>query len=297
MDLQTSTYEVVQSKQSEWFDLDNLSDYNLYLSIGKDDLKIFVADATRREVAYLEHLNFRNRLPTDDLVTCLSRVYQEHLFLQANFWRKIHVCLRSEAFTLVPNEYFQEDALSKYVNTVASTSENQYIYSFQQPSLDAQHVFLAPKELTEWFQDITYPNVHVTFSHQAGALLEGIFHNPQYRHPVDIHIQVESSSLLVLVIRGKVVELCNVFSYRTKQDFAYYTLLVMDELRLDPKTCPVHLYGNIYRKSGIFELLHIYIRDIYFREQHPDGLNLGQDLKLLPAHEYFDLLSLFYLER
>lgn len=295
MEKHTDFYEMVLSQKAERFDVDALSEYNLYLSVGNENFKLVVVDTNTGECLFLEHFRFYNSLPLHELIIALNRLYENHLFLKANFWNQIYVSIQNTPFTLVPNEHFEEPYMSKYLKPTAKIAEDDYIFSYEQVSIEAQNIFVVQRDLVNWFKEVVYPSSHVIFTHQSTAFIEGIFKGNLHSSPVQVHILVENRNLTIAVKRGNVLEFLNAFTFYTAQDFVYFVIFIIDELRLDPKTCPIYLYGNITTRSSIFDLIYRYVHHIIFIKDEFPQLKFSQDFESISQHQYFDTFSMHYL--
>lgn len=296
METQDTSFKTIISVKSENFDLDAIADYQLLLSIGEDALRIAVTDINTKYLLYAEDYQFpSNLLQSNELIAGLSRIFESHLFLKANFWHGITVSFRKSLFTLVPNEHFEEKAVLKYLKLTGEIPAETVCITTEQQTIDARNLFVADKEIINWLQDIVYPSCKIKFIHQTSALIEGIFQNNSGTYPVQMHVQVEKDHLVIIVNRNRVLELCNIFQYQSAQDFIYYVLFIIDELRLDPRTCKLNLYGQINTNSAIFELIHKYIQEISMSKEAPKKINFGASFDNFPFYKYFDLLSMAYL--
>lgn len=295
METQANFYEVTLRLQSERFDVQTLDEYHLILSVGRDAFKVCILDTNTHEIMLIEDYVFYGSPSMTEVLSVFNSIYDAHLFLKANFWKKISVIIRDEPFTLIPNEFFEEDQLGKYLRWISPIPTTHFVYTCEQPTIDAKDVFLINQELLEWLQNVAYAQKKVHFYHQSATFIEGIMNQHHLGQPLQVHIQVEKSYLLVVVKRNKVLEFCNMFHYKTAQDFIYFILLTLDELRLDPQNCQILLYGNIKQQSSIFDLLYRYTKNVQFAKEPIKNLQIGQNLEKLPHYQYFDILSAHYL--
>lgn len=284
------------SFQDDSFDIQSLGNYNLYLSIGQDGLEICVIDTVSNRCLFLEHYSFYVSLSHDQLTSHLNWIYDNHLFLKAYRWNQIKIAHRGKAFTLVPKALFDEDEAVQYLKHLTDVRIDQTIcYSYIE-SIDAMNVFLVEKELIEWFEQIYTSSPKLTFVHQTAGLIEGL--QAQKRKNLDelsnIYLHIEPSYLILTIFKERNLEFCNVFPFSTEQDFLYYVLLVIDELRYFPDKIMAELSGGIEKDYGIYRLLDKYIQqvDISLDHQAMPWVTFGPKFEKAPLYQYFDLFSL-----
>ncbi|WP_299453337.1 DUF3822 family protein [uncultured Microscilla sp.] len=283
------------SFQDDAFDIQALGNYNLYLSIGQDGLEICVIDTQTNRCLILEHYSFYVNLSHNQLTSHLNWIYDNHLFLKAYRWNEIKIAYRGKAFTLVPKALFEEDEAVKYLKHLTDVTIDQTICYSEIESLNIMNVFLVETELVAWFENIYALSEKMSFVHQTASLLKGLKQQRQLGASGLAHLflHVESEYLTLSILKDDQLEFCNVFAYKTEQDFLYYVLLVIDELRYFPDKSVVNLTGNIMPDSSIYELLDQYIQkvEITLNQSSVSWVTFNDKFDK-DIYQYFDLFSL-----
>ncbi|MDX2305052.1 MAG: DUF3822 family protein [Microscillaceae bacterium] len=273
------------------FDIDSMAFYCLYISVGHDNLRFCIIDSKSNRCVLLEDYRFFNQLSTDELIASLNRIYDNDLFLKANFWQKINIIPKGLPFTLIPREFFEESSPEKYLNLSAYKNESYLVVAAEQQSVDAINIFYAEKKLVNWFHK-TYPTRVIEFTHQSAAFIEGVKRQNPKSKQSQTHIFIDNNYFILLVVKEGQLEFCNVFPYHTSNDFIYFVLFVMDELRLDKESCPVKLYGNIDHNSEIFQLIRTYMVYVSVINEQPNWLKFGFAFEEINNYQYFDLYGM-----
>jgi Protein of unknown function (DUF3822) len=275
------------------FNVDLISRYRLYLVIGKDHFKLWVMDSFDKRCLMLEDYRFYSPLEVDELLTALDRIWDSHSSLKANFWQKVSVLVKAKPFTLVPQSVLEQDHLFNYLKPVVGEEKltNHSIFMTSLAGIGAVEIFGIENELVNWFQK-TYPQREVGFYHQVSPFLEGIYKLNEKQRQAQMHIFVEYNHLVLCVQRGGKLELCNIYPYRTAQDFIYFVLFVMDELGLERENCDLKIYGMISQVSEIFRLLRTYVQKINIVSVKPAWISFSHEYDNLPFHYYFDSFCL-----
>ena len=87
----------------------------------------------------------------------------------------------------------------------------------------------------------------------------------------------------------------NAFKYKTKEDFIYYLIFVLDQLKLNPEEIELVLSGLIDKNSKLFEMVYKYVRNITFPPLDA-SYNYSYIFNDIPSHQYSNLLNLFLCE-
>ena len=260
--------------------------YHLYAVAGASRLRLAVLEAERQKVVALDDLPYGGP-------ATLPALAATHELLRQPGWARVRVALTGRAFTLLPAPLFRvgdEAAYLQLHHPLAATEEAlAYPLPLPPPGTDVVSLFAADRQLATWLAGTYGPAGRLL--PQPVALLAGLL---RQRGPAPLARQLclcLTDQELAVLVPGPQVEFCNVFRVTTAEDVVYYTILVMQELGLNPDQDAVTLWGDLTRDSHTFEALSTYVRHLRLGER-PFGLNYSYQLNELPAHQYFDLFSL-----
>lgn len=286
-------YKQEISIRNKDFDIEDLGYYKLYLSIGNDDFRVFIVSSINNTVVFLEHYRFFSRLSSEEIVSSLSRIYDNHPFLKANYWQTIYIAIRGGAFSLVPKEFFNPDNPQSYIKLSEEASENNVLFVNSLRTMETFNIFSIDKAIAQWFQH-TYPSKDLIFTHQTTAFIDSIRYGKKEISENQIHLLIESNYFILIAMddEGNDLDFCNVFEYKTAHDFVYFTLLTLDELRIDKDSCLAKAYGSISENSGIYGMLKRYIPSLQIYKESPSWLKFPSNFYDFPFYRYFDVLSM-----
>ena len=128
--------------------------------------------------------------------------------------------------------------------------------------------------------------------HHTSALLAGLVNQRGAAAPRRLYLNPGQQEL-TLVVLGQHLEYCNVFPCTTAEDVVYYTILVMQELGLDPDQDEVTVWGELTPDSAVFSLLRTYVRNVRFGSR-PGNVQYSYRLNDVFEYRYFDLFSLHF---
>ncbi len=279
------------SVKDDKFDIDNMNSYRLYLSLSANSLRFSIIDSGQDRCMLLQDYRFFGNLNRDDLVSALNRIYDSDLFLKANFWQSVSINIKGKAFTLVPREVFNEDNPEKYLKYVSRDTHENLVVVQAQSTLEAVNVFYVDKVLVNWFHQ-TYPTRVIQFTHQSAAFIEAIRKIGRNSKGTQMHLFLDNNFFLCGVLEKSQLTFCNVFNYRSAQDFLYFILFVADEQRLEAENISIFLHGYVDPVSEVFKLLSTYFQDVQLYTDKASWLNFSYAFDEVPLHFYLDLLGM-----
>ncbi|NJL14866.1 MAG: DUF3822 family protein [Microscillaceae bacterium] len=286
------TYTQEASVRSELFDIDQLSQYVLCLAIGAEGLRFCAIDQNSRQCLMLQHYQFFKKLAADDWFNTLHRIYDNDLFLKANYWQNIEILILEQPFSLVPREFFEESAPDRYLKYSHPKSPAEVVVVTEQPGTDAFSVFYLEKKLLEWFRKM-YPGREIDFNHTSAAFIAGINRQfPDLRTP-SLHVLVEGRQMVVVYFSEGNLRFCNVFGFQQPADILYYLFFTMDELRLEKEKITTYLYGMVLPDSEIYRTLKLYLSDLVLFRQNPNWIKFHHGFDEIHNHFYFGLYTAF----
>ncbi|KAA9327114.1 DUF3822 family protein [Hymenobacter busanensis] len=276
--------------RDETLDAEQLAGYNLYLTAGAAGVRVGVADVRRNKFVLLE--DYAPQAATS-LAGQVQQLAAHHDLVGLPGWNRVRLAVQNRHFTLLPAPLFRDGDEARYLQLHHhADAQHEAVRRFHHPSLDMVSVFAAEKSLVEWFER-TYPGQKLL--HQTSALLEGAVHQSERQGPPRLYLSVGPHELTVVVVRDKRLEFCNVFAFSTPEDFIYYTILVMQELGLNPDEDHVTVWGDLLHDSVLFNVLRKYIRHVRFGNR-PYDLGYSYRLNDVFEYRYFELYSLHLVE-
>jgi len=275
--------------RDEALDTSRLSAYNLYLTVGPASVRVGVADVQRNKFVALEEYAAQPGLSAAAQVQLLAT---QHDLLPQRGWNTVRLAVHNRAFTLLPSPLFAAGDEATYLRLHHSLAPTETACAYRHTGLDIVSVFAAEQALADWFRQ-AYPTGRLL--HQTSALLEGVLHQSETAAPRRVYLSIGHQELTILVMRSKRPELCNVFAFTTPEDLIYYTILVMQELQLNPDQDPVIVWGDLLHDSELFSILRKYIRHLRFGNR-PFDLGYSYRLNDLTEYRYFDLYALHLCE-
>jgi hypothetical protein len=276
--------------RDETFDAAQLSAYNLYLTAGQAGLRVGVADVRRNKFVVLEEYSAPS---ATSLAGQFRTLASQHDLVGQTGWNHVRLAVQNRHFTQLPQPLFRAGDEDRYLRLHHSfDAGHETVHHYTHPGLEMASIFAVEKALAEWFRGI-YPTGRLL--HQTSALLEGVVHQSQQAAPRRLYLSIGHQEVTIVAVRGKRPEFCNTFAFTTPEDLIYYTILVMQELQLNPDQDPVVLWGDLMHHSELFTILRKYIRHLKFGNR-PMDLSYSYRLNEVFEYRYFELYSLHLCE-
>lgn len=272
------------------FEISQIASCHLLIEVSKDRFRFAIQHEKNDMFMWMEDYQIMSVLNENQLLQTLQQIYDQHHFLAANYWKSVSLSVNSNYFTFIPDEIFQREDSSKYINFAAGSqiNENHYIYDFKHQTINAFNIFGVEKKLISWFKEM-YTVKKITPVHLISTLIECIRQLP---NPDGMHVHFEEGSLIVVFFKDNMLHFCNRFNYRTPQDAAYHVLFVINQLNLNAAT-PLTLYGEITTFSEAYALIFKTMTSISFGKM-PENLNFSYFFEDMPEHRYCSLFSILY---
>lgn len=268
--------------RDETFDPANPAAYNLYLLAGPTRLYLAVVDVERQKfVALEEYMLGAGGLPA---------LAAQHDFLAQRGWNAVRLAVTGRAFTLLPAPLFRPGDEAAALRLHHTPTPTETIRHTTHPGQDLVNVFAADAALANWLSATHGATGRLL--HHTSALLAGLVHQRGAAAPRRLYLNPGQQEL-TLVVLGQHLEYCNVFPCSTAEDVVYYTILVMQELGLDPDRDDVIVWGEFTPDSAVFSLLRTYVRNVKFGTR-PGNVQYSYRLNDVFEYRYFDLFSLHF---
>ncbi len=217
----------------------------------------FFDDQSQTYISY-DQYDFKKSDDWTEALRNIEKIFPSEVFQSQ---KNIQICISNSLYTLVPKVLFDEKELESYLSFNHPIEEkNQFIFHHTPlESFDAIVVFAIPRGL-EFLLKAKLPPYQLL--HFSSPILEAIGLNKMEENELLINVQQEQFEI-IYAPSGK-IHFFNSFQYQSKEDFIYFLLYVMEQLKLERETSKLILVGEIEKGSAIYKLLYTYITEVSF---------------------------------
>ena len=243
----------------------------------------FCTTNTHNEVLEFSSYTFSKTKNSPELVLeKLQDIFKKEKSLQYDF-ETVTVIHQNNLNTLVPNEYFKEDALKSYLKYSIKTIATDLITFDELDFMNSKNVYIPYVNINNFlFQNFG----EFEYKHYSSVLLEKLFSIAS--NDICCYIHVSKSTFDIVIIKNSNLQFFNIFEYKTKEDFMYYVLFRLEQLELSTEETLVTVLGDIEEDSDLFRLMYTYIRNIDFLSSKNAVFN---NQKEISKHSNFILLG------
>lgn len=287
----TLKYKLLKKIKDERFDVDKINQYDLLIHISARDVQVGVVDTAESRLLLLEDFVFPSLSSSDELLSALEQLFDDHALLKAGFWKNVKVAIKNTKFVQVPEPLFVEGSEEEYLRFNAHIDpEKESVRWVKNPIPGAVTIFAVSKDLESWLASL-YPNSNLHIFHQSAALIEGVTTVSRERNDSPLYIYVDRFRLHILYAQQGKLIYYNQFVIKQFADYVKYIMLVMKTLNLKQETSDVVLWGYIGKNSPHYHEFYKYINTVVFGNR-PKFLKFGYMFDEVQDHHFFDLYAI-----
>jgi len=180
--------------------------------------------------------------------------------LQLSF-RDVRVYYLTQSFTLVPEELYNAKDPYLYFNAVCHSPATDIIrMECCEPGII--NLYLLKVGLLQYLES-SFPGV------TSENLFSGLIADPSKissGSDACLFINIHLNQLQVMACENQRIVMVNNYHFLTAGDVAYFTMLAIDQLSLDPETAIVFLSGHINTDAELYNTICRYVRNVRFRD-------------------------------
>lgn len=267
-------------------------DYSLSIQVSLDGFSFCVLDPSRNKYSALVKYDFQDMQSPALLADAVKEIISTSEWLGYKY-RNVKIIYESQQMSLIPKPLFDKKYAADYLRFNHLPDPNDEISFDQLPNLDAVNIFALPGNLRTMLKKQFRG---ITINHFSSALIENLLiRNKNFDEGHMIFANVRRQWLDIVILNGRNLLFFNSFHYRTKEDFAYYLIYVIEQLGLNPEKVKLMLMGEILKISDIYNITFKYVRHVDFIRRSED-YGYSYIFDDIPGHFHYNLLNLQHCE-
>ncbi len=209
-------------------------------------------------VFFIEKILDHSTTPEELLMDIETIMFKNNILNEA--FSEVSVIYSTPVYSLVPHSLFDETKASEYLKFNSKILANDYMAHDLIEDQDIVIVYVPFMNINNFFFD-KYGSF--SYYHATTIMLKAILEKEKYTLP-KMYLHFQKNSFDCIVLKNGELQLCNSYTYKTPEDFIYYTLFCMEQLNLNPENLPVILCGEIEKEDENYKIAYTYIRNVKF---------------------------------
>lgn len=281
------TMQVTRKKNNN-FDFTNVENCIISIQISLDGFSFCILNTDLQEVVALASYDFLDKNPTPEIVLSnLKMLYKEEPVYSKQF-KSVNVCFKNSLNTLVPNEFFEPELASKYLQNTIKVLKNDFIAFDELTEVNATNVYIPYVNIINYFLDLYGP---FNYQHVATVLVNNLLQINKINGGTHTYVNCSKNELEIVVLSDHKLVLYNTHKITATEDFVYFLLFTYEQLGLNPEKDSLHLLGTIDEQSAYYQGIQKYIRNVSFL-RYPYKYN-ADILNSISNHQQFVVLNQF----
>jgi len=248
----TKKKEIKNTENSE------LSYKKLSIQISLNGLSFCVLDSVENSIIKQESVSFNEQLNPFQVLKRLKELVEQNSLHKVKF-SEVTVIHRNTLFSLVPKALFNENELANYLKFNTKILANDHISFDEIIDHDIVNVYIPFVNINNYIFELFG---EFEFKHNGTVLIESLLSNFNSGKETIAYVHVLDQQIDITILSQKKLLFFNSFTFQTKEDFIYYVLFTIEQLKLDTETLKLRLFGAIEEGDALYTICYKYIRNV-----------------------------------
>ena len=232
--------------------------HKLSIQISLNGLSFCVLNTLDNTLLVSEHRTFPKELIPFEVQKNLKELLEKHQVAKYTF-SEVIVIHRNKLFSFVPKSFFDEKELANYLKFNAKILANDLIVFDEIESYDLINVYVPFVNINNYIYDLFG---EFEFKHSGTVLVQSLLNQHSNGNETVCYVQVVEQGMDITVISQKKLLFFNSFDFAAKEDFIYYLLFTLEQLKLSTESVKLKLFGSIEEGDPIYDLCHRYVKNV-----------------------------------
>ena len=236
------------------------SNKRLSVQLSLSGLSFLVTNIETKEIYFFLEKKYKKPINPEELIVYLKSIFNENKELNDTF-NEVAAIYATSLYSLVPSNLFDALKTSEYLKfnskilatdfIAFDTLENHNITTVYIPFININNY------LFDLFGDFSY-------YHSSSLLIEHLLSEEKSDASAKVYINITDHIFDFITVKNGELIICNSYEFTTAEDFIYYILFCLEQLKLNPDTVDLYISGSIEKEEDTYKILYNYIRNITF---------------------------------
>jgi len=201
---------------------------------------------------------FEKSLTPFELQTNVEELFKTHKLAGSQF-SEVVVVHSNGLFSLVPKSLFDVNELANYLKFNSKILADDHIAYDELDNYDMVNVYVPFVNINNYIFDLFG---EFEYKHNGTVLVQALLNNSGAGKEPICYAHLDGHQMDITIIAQKKLLFFNSFNITSKEDFIYYLLFTMEQLKLDTESTKLKLFGSIEEGDELYNLCYEYIKDI-----------------------------------
>jgi hypothetical protein len=260
----------------------------LSIQIHLNGLSFCILNRSSNSIEFLKTINFEHKLNPSNVLEHLEAELSRNSIFSEDF-DAVLVIHQNELAILVPKALYNENNKADYLKFNTKILRTDFITEDEISVNDSINVYVPYVNINNYIFETFGEFV---YKHASTILINTVLQKTKTSESPEVYININSSTIELLVLDKSQLLLFNVFEYNSTEDFIYYVLFVFEQLKLDVETTLVKLSGHVDKDDDIYGMLYTYVRHIDFIDTD-FNFEISNTIENKNLHHHYLILNSF----
>ncbi|EAR01884.1 DUF3822 family protein [Maribacter sp. HTCC2170] len=237
----------------------SLENFNkLSIQVSLNGLSFCVLDTIGNIILKSDRLTFPKNLNPFEIQKNLEQLLETH-DLKSKEFSEVVIVHSNGLFSFVPKSLFDESELANYLKFNTKILANDHIAYDELDNYDMVNVYVPFVNINNYIFDLFG---EFEYKHNGTVLVQALLNNSGTSKEPICYAHVDGQQMDITIIAQKKLLLYNSFTFTSKEDFIYYLLFTLEQLKLDTENTKLKLFGSIEEGDDVYDLCYQYVKDI-----------------------------------
>ncbi|WP_405299880.1 DUF3822 family protein [Kordia sp.] len=269
--------------------IDQTNYKRLSIQVSLNGFSFCILHTIDNEIIALRHFQFEEVTNPLQLEKEIVAIFEQEALLLNQPFETVTVSHINTLSTFVPKPLFSDKNLADYLKYNNKILSNDYMTFDVIANNDMVNVYIPYVNINNLFFE-KYGAFH--YKHFATILVENIFQLATTSEEAVLYVHIQKEHFQIVVIEQKKLLFYNSFEYTSSEDFIYYLLFTVEQLKLNTNTLQLYFLGTIDKSDVLYSVTYMYIRHINFLNK-AYNFDFHSTVETPKSHHDFTLLTNF----
>ncbi len=232
--------------------------HKLSIQVSLNGLSFCILDTLSNTITLTKNVSFGKELSPYEVQKELKSLLKEEQVLNYDF-QEVVVIHRNNLFTLVPKALFVKEELANYLKFNVKILANDLVVYDEMEAYEIVNVYVPFVNINNYIYELFGPFI---YKHTGTVLVEALLKSHHNGKEPVCYVHVSEQQMDIAILGQKDLRYFNSFRFITREDFIYYLLFTLEQLKLDASTIKLRLFGTVEDGDEIYSVCQEYIRHL-----------------------------------